>query len=188
MGLSVSTSMLQVRGRVLTPPTVVYKQGQDSFGAASGSWNLRGKTFLKPSSIHEWGLLYLPGGRGQAQEHELKHFCQNLATSLRNVGLSVPNELPAFLMGNANGDIKQMISDLRNKTAITFGGKEKPRILFFLLHENASSSIYKAIKGICEVDLGIPSQVLLVEKALMERGQMQYLGNVAMKVNCKLGK
>lgn len=39
----------------------------------------------------------------------------------------------------------------------------------------------------CEVDFGIPSQVMIVEKALKDKGQMQYLGNIGLKVNCKLG-
>ena len=61
----------------------------------------------------------------------------------------------------------------------------KPDIFFFLLH-GASTSIYKIIKNVCEVKLGVASQVMLVEKAFNLKGQLQYLGNIGLKVNAKV--
>ncbi|KAL9116391.1 MAG: hypothetical protein Q9187_007083, partial [Circinaria calcarea] len=90
-----------------------------------------------------------------------------------------------FLKGNPQGNIKEEIRNLYAKTGNTFG--QKPQILFFLLHQGASPSIYRAIKAACEVDIGCPSQVMLVEKALKSNGQLQYLGNIGLKVNLKLG-
>ncbi|MCJ1478569.1 hypothetical protein MMC13_007250 [Lambiella insularis] len=186
LGLSVSTSMLQIRGRLLPAPQVLYGRGSDDRGPEGGSWNLRGKSFLKPARFTSWGVMYLPGGLQQLSDYDLQQFCRSLVTSMATVGLGTPNSPPAFLKGNALGNLKGAVGDLVRKTANAFR-REKPEMLFFLLHDKANPSIYKAIKSICEVDLGIPSQIMLVEKALNSRGQMQYLGNIGLKVNCKLG-
>ena len=186
MGLSVSTSMLQIRGRLLPCPIVVYGAGTDSRGPESGQWNLRNKRFLKPAGFNSWGLLYLPGGGRQAQDGELQSFCKAMANSLMSVGITASRSPPAFLKGNAHGDLKQEISQLAGKCTHAFGAA-KPDLLVFLLHDKANPTIYKVIKSVCEVDFGIPSQVMIVEKALKDKGQMQYLGNIGLKINCKLG-
>lgn len=186
MGLSVSTSMLQIHGRLLPCPIPVYGSGTDSRGPDTGQWNLRNKRFLKPAGFNGWGLLYLPGGGQQAQDVELQNFCKAMSKSLSSVGITTSRSPPAFLKGNPYGDIKQEISQLVGKCATAFGAA-KPDLLVFLLHDKANPLIYKAIKSVCEVDFGIPSQVMIVEKALRDKGQMQYLGNIGLKVNCKLG-
>jgi len=186
MGLSVDPSMLHVRGRLLPCPVVVYGSGTDSRGPESGQWNLRNKRFLKSAGFNSWGLLYLPGGGRQAQDTELQNFCRAMSNSLLAVGITAPRSQPAFLKGNAHGDLKQEISQLVGKCTHAFSAA-KPDLLVFLLHDKASTLIYKVIKSVCEVDFGIPSQVMIVEKALKDKGQMQYLGNIGLKVNCKLG-
>lgn len=49
---------------------------------------------------------------------------------------------------------------------------------------NKSSPEYAGIKSACDVQLGIPSQNLLVQK--MQKAGPQYWLNVALKVNVKL--
>ena len=186
MGLSVSTSMLQVQGRLLPCPVPIYGGGTDQRGPETGQWNLRNKRFLKPAGFNSWGLLYLPGGGRQASDGELQAFCRAMTNSLASVGITPSRSPPAFLKGNAHGDIKQEISQLVGKCTHAFRAG-KPDLLVFLLHDKANPSIYKVIKSVCEVDFGIPSQVMVVEKALKDKGQMQYLGNIGLKVNCKLG-
>ena len=185
MGLSVKTSMLTIQGRLLPCPIPVYGRGNDTRGPESGAWNLRGKTFLKPAGFKSWGILYLSGGRYVVQDNEINNFARAMANAFLSVGLASPGAAPAYLKGNPQGNIKAEIELLIGKTGNLF--RAKPEMLFFLLHDKANPAIYKAIKSVCEVDFGIPSQVMIVEKALKDRGQMQYLGNIALKVNCKLG-
>jgi len=56
-----------------------------------------------------------------------------------------------------------------------------------VLLQKKDDFIYPGIKRLCAVKFGIRSQCLLLEKALNERKQDQYLSNVALKVNTKLG-
>ncbi|MCJ1286708.1 hypothetical protein MMC26_006054 [Xylographa opegraphella] len=185
MGLSVSTSMLHIPGRALLAPDLVYGSGISRGEASGGQWNLRGKQFLKAARFKSWGLMYLPGGTRQADDITLQGFCKSLLNSLGILGIGTPRGPPAFLRGNPQGDLKDAVTELARKTGGHF--KAKPEILFFLLHDKANPQIYKVLKSVCEVELGIPSQVMIVEKALKDKGQMQYLGNVGLKVNCKLG-
>jgi len=55
------------------------------------------------------------------------------------------------------------------------------------LLQKKDNFIYPGIKRLCAVKFGIRSQCLLLEKALNESKQDQYLSNVALKVNTKLG-
>ena len=185
MGLSVSTSMLRVPCRILPAPDLAYAKGANRGEATGGQWNLRGKFFLRPAKFKSWGVMYLAGGLRQADDPTLQNFCRALVTSLGSVGLGTPSSPPAFLRGNPQGDLKREVTELIGKTGRAF--KAKPEILFFLLHDKANPQIYKVLKSVCEVDFGIPSQVMIVEKALRDKGQMQYLGNIGLKVNCKLG-
>lgn len=71
------------------------------------------------------------------------------------MGIRVPRDLPAFLQGNVQGNVKVMIAEVMAKAKGTFG--KQPDVVFFLLHA-ASTALYKAIKDCCDVQFGIASQ------------------------------
>ena len=131
----------------------------------------------------------------------LQNFANAIRVSFNGMGIRVPSDLPAFLQGNIQGNVATMIAEVMSKAKGTFGST--PDIIFFLLH-GANIPVYKAVKDCCDVQFGVASQgklldsldlahqilisaVMLVEKALSERGQQQYLGNIGLKVNVKLG-
>jgi Piwi domain len=59
------------------------------------------------------------------------------------------------------------------------------------LRHTAGKPLYRAIKQASDSELGVPSQCIIARKAGIgerePRGQAQYIANVAMKVNSKLG-
>lgn len=184
MGFSVSTRMLEVMARILPTPIPQYGAGSDHKGPESGAWNLRGKRLMIPKGFQSWGLLYLVGGRERADDNRVHAFTRALRIEMKNLGMSCPGENPAFLKGNPHGSLKEEIKNLVGKTGNSF--QRKPQLLMFLLHAGCSSDIYKTIKNICEVDMGIPSQCMIVEKSMNSRGQQQYAANVALKINLKM--
>lgn len=181
-GLSVKPTMLKLPARILPSPNPVYSAGSDTRPPILGSWNLRNKQFLQPVSIKSYGLLYLPGSRAVG-DPQLQAFVKALCNGFQAVGIRTPRALPAFLKGNPQGDLKQMITELLAKTATAF--QQKTDLLIFLIH-SSQEKLYRVIKNICDVRLGVSSQVMLVEKAL-GRGQPQYIANIALKVNAKRG-
>lgn len=181
-GLSVKPSMLKVSARILPSPNPIYSAGSDMRPPILGQWNLKNKRFLQPASIKSYGLLYLPGNRavGDAQ---LQEFVRSVRNGFSNVGIEIPANLPAYLKGNPQGDLKQIILELLSKTAAAF--RRKADLLIVLIH-SSQEKIYRALKSICDVRLGVASQVMQVEKAF-GRGQPQYIANITLKVNAKLG-
>ena len=184
MGLSVISKMIELKGRVLDCPTPVYKSGTEREPPISGSWNLRRKTLLSAAQISSWGLLYLSGSRRPLDDRALEALKEALSSSLTALGLRIPNTFP-HLIGNPQGDMKEILSNIYGKTGSLFN--RKPNLFFILLHDGANPLIYKLIKSVCEVDQGVASQVMIAEKATSSRGQVQYLANVGLKVNLKLG-
>jgi eukaryotic translation initiation factor 2C len=175
-GLSVSPQQLEVKGLVLPAPRILYG-AQAMAHPQDGQWNLRGLSFLRPSCIKAWASISFAG---QVDER----FGFELLKGFRAVGLSVPNQPPALLVGNPNGDIKQIVNNAIQKATQTFGA---PPDLILVLLPKASIPLYVALKSALDIHYGIASQVMLAEKALKERGQAQYIANIAMKVNVKLG-
>jgi eukaryotic translation initiation factor 2C len=76
----------------------------------------------------------------------------------------------------------EMISDAWNGTGNKF--QAKPSILFFVV-PTKDSELYRRIKKSCECRYGVVSQVL--QSAHVQKAQDQYISNVCMKVNAKLG-
>ena len=185
MGLCVSAKMIDLNGRVLPCPIPLYKVGTERTPPNLGSWNLRGKVLISPVEIKSWGLVYFPGTVRMMDNRALEEFKKALAISLASLGIRVPNKHAPHLKGNPQGDLKEIISNVYAKTGSNFD--LKPDILFFLVHDGASSLIYRVVKSFCEVDMGVASQVMIKEKATSDRGQAQYFANIGLKVNLKLG-
>lgn len=76
----------------------------------------------------------------------------------------------------------EMISDIWTAT----GNKHqmKPQLLFFIVPDK-SSDLYSRIKKSCDCRYGVVSQVL--QAAHVQKCQDQYISNVCMKVNAKMG-
>ncbi len=153
-GISVKTQMLQIQGRILPAPIPIYSAGTDARAPVIGSWNLRNKRLLQPSSISSYGLLYIPGVRA-LEDNELQGFVRTMQSGFKAVGMELPAELPAFLKGNPQGDMKQAIAELMAKTANAF--KSKPELLMFLIH-GLNERLYRVIKNLCDVHFGVSSQ------------------------------
>jgi len=88
---------------------------------------------------------------------------------------------PAFVAGNlAKGG--EMITEVWNAGGNKF--QMKPQILFFVVNDK-NSDTYLRIKKSCECRYGVVSQVLQAQHVF--KMSPQYISNVCMKVNAKLG-
>ena len=186
MGLAVQNQMLNLPARVLRAPVVEYGN-RPAGDVSTGKWNLRGMKLKAACGFRAWGMLYFPPyGQRTAGDRELQDFCEAFRGAMFDLGISVPGKLPAFLKANSEGNIQEAVQTLLRKVPNGFDGK-KADLLVVLAHEKMPTGLYKAVKHACETDFGVPCQYLVVEKALNQKGQLQYLANVGMKVNAKLG-
>ncbi|KAI9714677.1 MAG: hypothetical protein M1812_006342 [Candelaria pacifica] len=184
-GLSVHPQMMQVPARVLASPIPQYgAHTTDRRAPENGKWNLRGKQLFMPRSIRSCGLLYFPA-RGAIDDLTIENWLRTATNAFRALGINVPNGGVPWLKGNPQGNIAILVGELMQKVHNAFGGK--PQLLLFLIHSGCDP-LYKAIKNVSDMQFGVASQVMLVEKAIHNaRGQLQYLANIGLKVNVKLG-
>ena len=63
----------------------------------------------------------------------------------------------------------------------------KSASFLLIILSNGDKRVYDTIRHICDVELGIPATCAQSAKIRKERGQLQYMANVALKINAKLG-
>jgi eukaryotic translation initiation factor 2C len=181
-GFKVNNTMMSMKARILPAPRLIYG-GNRTMSPRDGRWNLRGLKFIKPSTIKSWVLVYIPA-RQPLDNGQLERFGGEMVRSFSDCGMNVPREGPPVMVGNPFGNLIQVTNDAVARAHNKFGSP--PDVIFYIL-QGASTPIYKTLKAGLDVHLGIASQVMLQEKALSGRGSAQYLANIAMKVNVKLG-
>ncbi|KAI9783515.1 MAG: hypothetical protein M1839_003685 [Geoglossum umbratile] len=139
---------------------------------------------ISPKSIRSWGIMYYPTGSPKSNE-SLRAFARDAARAFQLLGINVARGEPPIFHGNPHGDFKVSIAELLGKTHDTFN--YRPDLLIFIQHGPVETT-YRAIKNVCDIQFGIASQVINADKYFRsEKGQMQYLANIGLKVNVKLG-
>ena len=169
--------MLKVRARILPAPALIYGAGGPRESELiTGSWNLRGARLKQPASYKYAGIAYL--GRRHRKD-EILQFYTKFTYGLKALGINIPRDGPCYV-DNLTG--RRAAKDLYEQTGNMF--RVKPDVLFFIL-DDSQKAAYKELKAACEVELGVPSQVMSSSKCM--RGQDQYIANVGLKLNAKLG-
>jgi len=185
-GIKISTQPTTVQARELPKPQLTFGgnatvQERD---LVQGRWRLDGKKFIAPAPVvlREWGVCVI-GGRGSIKQEQAQHFVQQFIKTFESHGgkFAPDGKRPPIVQGNlARGG--EMITDVWNTTGNHFNAR--PRLLFFIVNDR-NVDVYRRIKKSCDCRYGVASQVVQSRHAATAQGQ--YLSNVAMKVNAKLG-
>lgn len=129
-------------------------------------------------------MIYFPSGKAQLNDERLREFAGNVSRAFSTYGMQVQRQDPPTAIANPQGDLKRTIAEMLRKIESLNG--VRPNLVMFLLSVVATEP-YATIKAICDTEFGIASQCMIVEKAFNLKGQQQYLGNISLKVNIKLG-
>ncbi|KAF8407508.1 hypothetical protein HHK36_006642 [Tetracentron sinense] len=119
------------------------------------------------------------------QDNLAKGFCYELAEMCHISGMAF-NPEPVLPPYNARPDQVERVLKARYHDAMTKlqpHGKELDLLIVILPDNNGS--LYGDLKRICETDLGLVSQCCLTKHVF--KGSKQYLANVALKINVKVG-
>jgi eukaryotic translation initiation factor 2C len=191
-GISIDQEMAVVPGRLLPAPGVNYGQGKPSVDDKA-SWNLRAVKFAVPGTLSQWGVLVIQdGGRDEFQgvgDPELQRTVRGLADMCRTSGMRVEGE-PRYAVAplpRASRDDpirKEAIKVIR--AAVTQGYPKKPSMILVIL-SSGDKHVYNGLKHLLDVYLKVPSVCVQVGKIRKDKGQLQYFGNVALKINMKMG-
>ena len=193
-GVHISGEMTVISARELPPPSVTYAKG--SLRVQDGSWNLRDVKFHRGSKAPNWVVLVIRDGVKELsftgpRDPKLVTFLDTFANKCRSSGMDLALK-PSCVLAT---DELSIIQDQKRRPAAVaqisrtiekFGNMKNINFILVLL-QTQDDLLYSSIKRLCAVDFGVHSQCLWLKKALAEKGREQYLANVALKLNTKLG-
>ncbi|KAA8613409.1 eukaryotic translation initiation factor 2C 2 [Pyrenophora tritici-repentis] len=191
--VKVSSTPAKVTARILPSPTV-------SFGAGSkemtikpadmlmGRWRLDARKFAvtnKDKPIKAWGICAIQG-RGSPSPPAVLAFIEKFIQIYESHGgviLSHPEHGKKPWLGPGNlGDGGEMVQKAWNQTGNKYN--QPPNFMFFIVNDR-NVEVYRRIKKSCDIRFGVASQCLQAKHVLS--ASPQYISNVCMKVNAKLG-
>lgn len=190
--VSIGPEMAVVPGRLLPAPGINYGQGRPNVDEKA-SWNLRAVKFAVGGTLRQWAVLMIQdNGReefGGVNDPALKATVKGLADMCKTSGMRVEGE-PLFAAVRVprptrNDPIRaEAISAIRE--VVTRQYPKKPSMILVIL-SNGDKHIYNGLKHLLDVYLKVASVCVQVSKFRKEKGQLQYFGNVALKINMKMG-
>ncbi|KAM6567334.1 hypothetical protein CsatA_026462 [Cannabis sativa] len=174
-GISIEKQFTQVDGRILDPPKLEF--GNDrGFAPSNGRWNFNNKTVLTPISISCWVVVNF------SARCDMSKISRDLISCGRKKGIQIDG--PKTLIdedhlsrrGSPVTRVEKMFELIRDKVP------GPPEFILCLLPERKNSEIYGPWKKRCLCDFGIVTQCIAPFKV-----NDQYLTNVLLKINTKLG-
>lgn len=180
--LEVEQRPAEMKARVLPPPRLVYRNDAQP---RDGAWNLRGQRFAISGVELDTPVVINFTNRNPSL---CESFVNKLLAACAGLGMNI--RASRVQCRNAVDDparVRSIFEDA-GRAAFHAGGKKTPPQLF-ICFVDTQNGLYEEIKRVACMELAttVPTQCLNVKKAFNERGQDQYLGNVAMKINIKLG-
>lgn len=181
-GLRINKDQMTTQARILPSPGITFGQRTKiEQPGTKGRWDLRGKTFFSPNpqELASWGIGFFPG-RIRFDTSQMERFAMDLVKQYRGHGGVVSNPRPHMMSLSADAGIA--VNELYQATGNKFN--LKPQMLVLVV-QSKDSQHYLRIKKSCDCRFGVVSQVM--QAAQVMKGNPQYLSNVLMKFNAKLG-
>ncbi|TFY67158.1 hypothetical protein EVG20_g4046 [Dentipellis fragilis] len=164
----VDTTPINVKGKMLPPPSIQY--GDVNVSPRAGSWNLVGRKFIEPGAFNDYVVVNFSAVPGDV----VMNFVKNLAMCCADLGMAInkpKNQQPIVL--NAQG-LQKVWDEI---------AQYKPKLVLAVLPTNAAE-LRRALKVWGETFVGIPTQCVRENK--IHNAGDQYNRNLAMKINTKL--
>lgn len=184
-GLRINREQIQTNARILPPPKLQFN-GSIIEPGTSGRWDLRGKKFLmgNKAPLVSWGVMIVNSTSHSAraiQPPQAQAFVQSFIAGYRNHGGMVHNTAPT-VQAQGHADIAKAIEMF----LMSVGNKHnmRPQMFVFIVPDK-NADVYLRIKKSCDCRWGVYSQCVQATHAL--KGSPQYISNVCMKFNAKLG-
>ncbi|KAK1268366.1 Protein argonaute 2 [Acorus gramineus] len=186
-GISIERSMTQVTGGVLQPPELMLRANNSDqpqkyiIDRDDCQWNLTRNKVRRGACVKSWAILDF-----SAPTLDQKSFIQDLVSKLREIGVQVSPSPPFIIPSSMNalshpGRLSQVLRQVAERA-------QRPQILICPMMETQNDG-YNMLKLLCDTEFGLVTQCCLTLRAnnADPRKRDQYLGNLALKINAKLG-
>ncbi|WVZ60115.1 LOW QUALITY PROTEIN: hypothetical protein U9M48_010176 [Paspalum notatum var. saurae] len=187
-GIKVINQLALVDARVLPAPMLKYHDsGREKVCHPSiGQWNMNNKRLINGGSIKYWACVTFAS---RLHLNNVRMFCNNLVGECNDIGMQIHGR-PCLDIGQARPDyleatlrnIHRQAAEVLTKQGVT--GQQLDLLIVVLPDANASV-FYGRVKLLCETELGVMTQCCLPMK--VQKGGQQYLRNLALKINVKVG-
>ncbi|GMH16098.1 hypothetical protein Nepgr_017939 [Nepenthes gracilis] len=184
-GIKIDERLASVEARVLPAPWLKYHDtGREKNCLPQvGQWNMMNKKMVNGGTVNNWICINFSRF---VQDHQARSFCAELAHMCYISGM-VFNPEPVLPALTAPPDQVEKVLKTRYHDAITkLQRQDKELDLLIVILPDNNGSLYGVLKRICETELGIVSQCCLT-KHVNRISKQQYLANVALKINVKVG-
>ncbi|PHH65610.1 hypothetical protein CDD81_2045 [Ophiocordyceps australis] len=181
-GVQFEPGFTRTEARLLPPPKVEFGQGSGVVEPKfSGRWDLRGKKFFKQNAapMASWGFIAM---NNCVDYPSLQNFAKSFRQSFLAHGGNCSQEamlmnVPPNFRDNIAGAMAWAVEEMTRQRGY-------PQLLFVVVaHRN--SPHYERLKKSGDCRFGILTQVVNNDSVRKNHGQ--YLSNVCLKVNAKLG-
>uniref|UniRef100_A0A1J3FU44 Protein argonaute 4 n=1 Tax=Noccaea caerulescens TaxID=107243 RepID=A0A1J3FU44_NOCCA len=175
-GISISSSFTQVEGRVLPAPKLKMGGGNELF-PRNGRWNFNNKQFFEPTKIERWVVVNF------SARSNVRQLVDDLIRIGGSKGIEIAGPFSVFEENHQNRRapalirVEKMFEDIQSKLPGV------PQFILCLLPDKKNSDIYGPWKKKCLTEFGIVNQCM----APTRQPNDQYLTNLLLKINAKLG-
>ncbi|VAH24083.1 unnamed protein product [Triticum turgidum subsp. durum] len=174
-GIQIAQNFTQIEGRVLPAPKLKAGNGEEFF-ARNGRWNIARKKLIRTSSVKRWSVVNFSARcdlRGLV--HDLKRVATGMGLEYEDPH-TVIEESPSLRRAPVARRVEEMFAQIKAKLP------GAPLFLLCLLPERKNCEVYGPWKKKCLADFGIVTQCLAPQRV-----NDQYLSNLLLKINAKLG-
>ncbi|KAL2555325.1 Protein argonaute 1 [Forsythia ovata] len=184
-GIKISPKLAHVEARILPAPLLKYHDSSRDRDCLPqvGQWNMMNRRMVNGGTVNSWICINFAHN---VQDSVARSFCHDLAQMCITSGMAF-NPEPVLPVFSGRPDQVERVLKARFHDVMTKlqpHGKELDLLIVILPDDNGP--LYGDLKRICETDLGIVSQCCL-QKHLYKANKQQYLANVALKINVKVG-
>ncbi|XP_047334251.1 protein argonaute 10-like isoform X2 [Impatiens glandulifera] len=181
-GIKISENLTSVEARVLPAPWLKYHDNGKEKDCLPqvGQWNMMNKKMINGMNVSRWACVNFSRS---VQENVARGFCNELAQMCQVSGMEF-NQEPVIPIYSARPEqVDKALKHVYRACVNKLKGKELELLLAILPDNNGS--LYGDLKRICETELGIITQCCLTKHVF--RISKQYLANVSLKINVKMG-
>ncbi|KAF8649990.1 hypothetical protein HU200_064151 [Digitaria exilis] len=193
-GISLDVQMTEVMGRILPPPNLKLGGGRNgqkfSIDQENCQWNLMRKKLVEGRDLQCWGVVDFsahPSHPSRQEPLNGRMFVEKIVRKCCDLGIRM-NTNPCFVNISEMAvlsDPQRLYEELNKAKQAAVSKKQRLQLLFCPMSEQHPG--YKTLKLICDTQLGILTQCFLSNLANKQQGQDQYMTNLALKINGKLG-
>ncbi len=176
--------LIKIPGRILDSPQITYKSADKRNKTADprfGSWNMIDIKFNAGAALSQWSymMISLAGARDSFDQKGLADVMQEFHRALVKMGVNAAPPKPGqrLVLQHTN---EATLGTVLQKAANAL------KLLIIILPD-VNTPLYKHIKSLADKTYGIHTVCCVGPKLAKAHGRDQYIANVALKLNLKLG-